>query len=163
MRLFAVYHLFEEFIARGARLLEPLFTLSVRAWVGWVFIKSGWLKFSSYENTLYLFQEEYHVPLIPPEVAAVVGTAGELGFGALVLAGLAGRLGPLGLSAVNLMAVVSYSHVLFADGFEAALGQHVLWGFMLLVLVVHGPGRWSLDGLFARWRPALYTGSMRLV
>jgi len=46
------------------------------------------------------------------------------------------------------MAVVSYAHVLLSEGFEAALGQHYLWGTLLLVLIVFGPGRWSLDA----WR-----------
>jgi uncharacterized membrane protein YphA (DoxX/SURF4 family) len=40
--------------------------------------------------------------------------------------------------------------VLLTEGFEAALGQHYLWGFMLLVLVVFGPGRWALDSTGAR-------------
>jgi putative oxidoreductase len=56
----------------------------------------------------------------------------------------------VGLFAVNIVAVVSYSHVLLTEGFEAALGQHYLWGFMLLVLVVFGPGRWALDSTGAR-------------
>ena len=162
MNPIALYQRLDNLAAHCARMLEPLFALGVRAWVGWVFIKSGWLKFTSFENTLYLFREEYHVPVLPPDVAAVVGTAGELGFGALVLAGVAGRFSALGLSAVNLMAVISYSHVLFADGFEAALGQHVLWGFMLLVLIVYGPGRWSLDNLLAHWMAASRQVSMHL-
>jgi uncharacterized membrane protein YphA (DoxX/SURF4 family) len=36
------------------------------------------------------------------------------------------------------------------DGFEAALGQHYLWGFMLLTLAIFGPGKWSLDWLKRR-------------
>jgi len=51
---------------------------------------------------------------------------------------------------VNVIAVVSYAHVLLTEGFEAALGQHYLWGFMLLVLAVMGPGRWSADALLDR-------------
>jgi uncharacterized membrane protein YphA (DoxX/SURF4 family) len=45
--------------------------------------------------------------------------------------------------------------VLLTDGFEAALGQHYLWGFMLLVLVVFGPGRWAVDSLGSSASPAL--------
>ncbi len=134
---------------------EPLFALGVRLWVGLVFVKSGWLKLTSFENTLYLFSEEYRVPLLPPEWAAVAGTGGELLFGALVMTGLAGRLSAIGLSAVNAMAVFSYAHVLFAEGFEAALGQHYLWGLMLMMVIVYGPGSWSMDGLLARWSPRL--------
>jgi uncharacterized membrane protein YphA (DoxX/SURF4 family) len=56
------------------------------------------------------------------------------------------------------MAVISYRQVLLAEGSEAALGQHILWGFMLLILAVFGPGRFALDGwlegrLAARCRP----------
>jgi putative oxidoreductase len=87
------------------------------------------------------------------ETAAVLGTAGELAFPALLIVGLAGRLSALGLSAVNALAVVSYAHVLLKPGFEAALGQHYLWGMMLAVLVIMGPGRLSLDGWLQRRHP----------
>jgi uncharacterized membrane protein YphA (DoxX/SURF4 family) len=85
-----------------------------------------------------------------PAVAAVAGTTGELVFPLLLFVGLASRLSALGLFAVNVMAVVSYTHVLLTEGFEAALAQHYLWGFALLVLVVFGPGKLSLDYLGAR-------------
>jgi putative oxidoreductase len=127
--------------------LESLLLLGVRFWVGWEFFKSGWLKITSWDNTRFLFQQEYHVPLLPSGLAAVVGTAGELAFPVLLFAGLASRLGALGLSAVNVMAVVSYAHVLLTEGFEAALGQHYLWGFALVVIAVFGPGKLSLDHL----------------
>jgi putative oxidoreductase len=140
-------------VARLLGLLDPLFALSIRLWVGWVFVKSGWLKLTTFESTIFLFTEEYRVPLLAPKLAAVMATGGELVLGALVMAGLAGRLSAIGLSAVNVMAVVSYAHVLYSEGFEAALGQHYLWGFMLAVLIVHGPGSWSLDGLLARFAP----------
>lgn len=117
-----------------------------RIYVSWVFLKSGWLKLSDWESTKFLFREEYRVPLLPPDAAAVAGAAGEIVFPVLLIAGLCGRLSALGLQAVNVLAVISYAHVLLQDGFEAAIGQHYLWGFMLAVLVVHGPGAWSLDG-----------------
>jgi putative oxidoreductase len=129
---------------------ESLFLLGLRLWVSWEFLKSGWLKVTSWQNTVFLFHNEYQVPLLPPTAAAVAGTAGELVFPALLVVGLAGRLSALGLSAVNVMAVVSYAHVLLSEGFEAALGQHYLWGLGLLVLAVFGPGRASLDHLLMR-------------
>lgn len=129
-----------------AQLAAP-FALATRLYVSWQFLKSGYLKISSWDVTLDLFRTEYHVPVLPPELAAVVGTAGELFFPVLVVLGLFGRLGALGLFAVNAMAVISYSHVLFSEGFEAAIGQHYLWGFMLAMLAIHGPGRWSVDRL----------------
>lgn len=144
----------QSFAATVARFAEAPFALATRIYVAQVFLKSGWLKLTAWSSTLDLFRDEYHVPLLPPELAAVVGTAGELGFGALVLLGLAGRWSALGLFAVNAMAVISYRDVLLSEGFEAALGQHVLWGFMLAALAVYGPGSWSLDGLLGRRRAA---------
>ena len=125
--------------------LQPLLLLGARCYVGWQFTKSGWLKYSSWETTLGLFRDEYHVPLLPPDVAAVLGTSGELGFPVLLYLGLFGRLGALGTFLVNAMAVISYRQVLLAEGFEAALGDHILWGFMLLILVAFGTGRYSMD------------------
>jgi len=150
MNVLALHNQVTELSARVLRPLEPLLALGTRGYVGWQFVKSGWLKLASWDGTLYLFREEYRVPLLPPEIAAVSGTTSELLFGALVMLGLAGRLSAAGLFAVNVIAVVSYSHVLFADGFEAAFAQHVLWGFMLAMLVIHGPGRWSIAGLVDR-------------
>ncbi len=132
-------------LARGLDRLQPLFALGVRLWVSWQFLKSGWLKTQAWDMTLFLFQEEYRVPLLSPTAAAWAGTAAELLFPILLGLGLLGRLGALGLSAVNLLAVVAYAHVLLEAGFEAAVAQHVLWGGMLLYLVVHGNGPLVLD------------------
>jgi putative oxidoreductase len=145
-------------LGRLLALLQPPFLLATRLYVGWQFWKSGWLKITAWDQTLDLFRHEYQVPLLPPDLAAVAGTAGELFFPALLFAGLFGRVGALGAFAVNAMAVVSYRQVLLSEGFEAALGQHILWGLMLLVLAVFGPGRIAVDSwlegrLAARCRP----------
>jgi putative oxidoreductase len=133
--------------------LQPLVLLAARVYVTDVFWKSGWLKLTAWPSTLDLFREEYHVPLLPPEMAAVAGTFGELFFPALLVLGLFGRIGALGTFFVNAMAVISYSNVLLADGYEAALGNHILWGSLLLGLIVFGPGKISLDAwLVARLR-----------
>jgi putative oxidoreductase len=138
-----------EAAARVATWLESPLLLAIRWYVAWQFLKSGWLKISNWESTLYLFQDEYHVPLLPPALAAVAGTAGELVFPTLLVVGLLSRYAAVGLSAVNVLAVISYAHVLLSEGFEAALGQHYLWGALLLVVAVFGPGRWSIDALLA--------------
>jgi putative oxidoreductase len=134
-------------LGRALDHLRSLLLLGTRLWVGWQFLKSGWLKLTSWDVTLELFRSEYQVPLLPPGLAAILGTVGELLFPILLVVGLFSRLGALGLSAVNALAVVSYWHVLGNDGFEAALAQHVLWAFMLAVVAIFGGGAISLDRL----------------
>jgi len=136
--------------AMAARLLDPLqslFALGARLYVSWQFLKSGYLKVTSWDSTLYLFENEYHTPVLSPHAAAVAGAFGELFFPALLVLGLLGRLSAIGLFAVNAMAVISYSRVLLAEGSEAALGQHILWGTLILFLIIYGPGKLSVDHL----------------
>lgn len=137
-------------LGRALDPLQSLFALGTRWYVSWQFLKSGWLKVSDWPETLDLFRTEYHVPLLPPVAAAVSGAFGELCFSALLVLGIGGRVGPLGLFAVNLMAVISYRQVLLAEGYEAALAQHVLWGFMLAMLAVYGLGVFSVDHLLLK-------------
>lgn len=139
-----------DIAAAVAAPLQTPFLLGLRVYVSWQFLKSGWLKLQDWESTLYLFEEEYRVPLLSPAAAALLGTAGEIVFPLLLMAGFAGRYAALGLSAVNVLAVVSYAHVLLSPGFEAAVGQHWLWSLMLLCLLLFGPGAVSIDGLIAR-------------
>jgi putative oxidoreductase len=141
--------------AWAARLLNPLqslFALGARLYVSWQFLKSGYLKVTSWDSTLYLFENEYHTPVLSPHAAAVAGAFGELFFPTLLVLGLVGRLSAIGLFAVNAMAVISYAHVLLAEGSEAALGQHILWGTLLVFLMIYGPGKFSLDYLLNRSR-----------
>ena len=58
-----------------------------------------------------------------------------------------GRLGALGLSIVNVVAVISLGEIA-----PAALQLHILWGALLAGVVVYGPGRWSVDHALARGR-----------
>jgi putative oxidoreductase len=142
-----------------ALLAAPL-QLATRLYVSWQFLKSGWLKVTSWDSTIALFTDEYRVPLLAPLPAAIVGTFGELFFPVLIVLGLFGRVGAAGLFAVNAMAVISYAHVLLAEGSEAALGQHVLWGFMLLTLMAFGPGRFSTDAWWSTHRAATMTAPL---
>jgi len=66
------------------------------------------------------------------------------------------------------MAVISYWHVLGSEGFEAALGQHILWGYMIVVLAMCGGGSISLDNLLERrsaqrCRPMMRTAAMSAI
>ena len=125
--------------------LQPLAQLAARLFVAQAFFMSGLTKLRDWDTTLALFADEYHVPLLSPEVAAVLGTAGEIGLPVLLALGLAGRFAAAGLSAVNVVAVLSLAEIA-----PAALGQHQLWGALLAGLLLWGPGRWSIDALMVK-------------
>lgn len=142
-----------EWHASLGRLLDKLQWLALfaaRIYVTKIFWASGWLKLTNWDSTLGLFETEYHVPVLPPYAAAVAGTFGELFFPALLVLGLYGRIGAIGTFVVNAMAVISYSNVLLAEGSEAALGNHILWGTLLAGLIVFGPGKLSVDAWLDR-------------
>ena len=107
-----------------------------------MFFASGLTKLRDWDSTLFLFEEEYSVPFIPFELAAYLGTAGELILPILLILGLASRFGALGLTVVNIVAVVSLTEIA-----PAALYSHVIWGLLLLQVVLFGAGKLSLDQL----------------
>ncbi len=151
MNFLSVLYSPERTAARVLDRLQSLLALAARWYVGWQFFSAGWLKLHSWDGTLYLFENEYHTPILPPHVAAVAGTFGELFFPTLIAIGFLSRLGSLGLFAVNAMAVVSYADVLLADGWSGALvAPHILWGAILVYLCVNGPGRYALDDWIGR-------------
>jgi len=128
-----------------------LASLALRVYIGWQFFKSGLTKIQDWSTTLALFQDEYKVPLLSPELAAWAGTAGELVLPLLLFAGLATRPAALALFCVNAMAVLSYPQ-LFGFDCPAAVNDHFYWGAGLLLVVAFGPGRFALDSMLARWR-----------
>lgn len=131
--------------------LQPLALLAARLYVAKVFFLSGLTKLRDWDITVALFVEEYHVPLLPPELAAVLGTAGELVLPVLLVLGLASRFAAFGLFFVNAVAVISLPMVT-----DAALQQHVFWGSLLFGLLLWGAGRWSLDHWWVRrWWPVM--------
>lgn len=129
--------------------LQPLLLLAARLYVSQIFFRAGVLKIADWSSTLALFHDTYKVPLLPPDLAAYAGAAGELVFPVLIVLGLAGRFSAAGLFVVNVMAVASYLDLF---GFEcpAGINSHYYWGSMLLALVVFGPGKISLDEFLLR-------------
>jgi putative oxidoreductase len=138
-------------LQHGAHVLD----LAIRLYVANVFFRSGLLKIGNWDGTLYLFENEYKVPLLPPETAAWLGTFTELFFPPLLALGLAARFAALWLSAFNIVAVIAFWHVLSQN--QAALNSHWYWGVLLAITLFHGPGKLSLDHWIWRRgaRPAL--------
>jgi putative oxidoreductase len=120
--------------------LQPIFALGLRLYVARVFMTSGMIKLGNWAGTLGLFQNEYHVPLLPPNVAAVLGTAAEVGLSVFLALGLGTRAAAFALFVFNIVAATSYP-----DLSPAGLKDHILWGTMLLVTLFYGPGKIAVD------------------
>ncbi|MDA8382599.1 MAG: DoxX family protein [Betaproteobacteria bacterium] len=126
--------------------------LAARLYVADVFFASGLESLRRWGATVWLYQNMFQVPLLPPDVAAVAGTAGELLLPPLVAFGLFGRFGALGLFVVNLVAFFSYLHTLPAPSLTPAAMFHAIWGILIALVALWGPGRWSVDGWWAAQR-----------
>jgi putative oxidoreductase len=132
----------------GLDALQPLAALAARLYVAQAFFLSGLTKLRDWDTTLALFTDEYKVPWLSPAWAAALGTAGELALPLLLTAGLATRFAALGLSVVNVVAVIALGEIA-----APALQQHLFWGALLFGVAVYGPSRWSVDHALARWVP----------
>jgi len=128
------------------RIPQSLISLVARVAVANVFWTSGQTKVDGFfqisDNTFYLFQEEYRVPLLPPDLAAYLSTIAEHVFPILLLIGLASRLSALAL--LGMTAVIQI--FVYPSGWP----EHILWATALLVIIARGPGSLSLDHLI--WR-----------
>jgi len=132
-------------VVRVLEWLQPVFVLAVRLYVASVFFKSGLTKIASMDSTILLFTHEYQVPLLSPEVAAYLGTGAELILPVLLALGLGGRLAAAALFAFNIVAVISYPELN-----EVGVMQHQYWGVLLLIPLLYGPGKLSIDYLIRR-------------
>lgn len=126
----------------ATRIPEDLVDLMLRVFPALVFWQSGQTKVEGLrikDSTWFLFEQEYALPLIPSDMAAVMATVAEHLLPVLLILGLLTRLSALGL--LTMTAVIQ----LFV--YPDAWITHGLWMAALLALVAYGPGRWSADHL----------------
>lgn len=136
-----------SFVQATERIPHALLALFLRVVIAQVFWASGRTKVDGVltirDSTFALFAEEYRVPLLPSDIAAVMATIGEHVFPILLVIGLATRLSALALIGMTLVIQ------LFVYP-EAWWGVHSLWLALLLTILARGPGAISLDALLAR-------------
>ena len=117
---------------------HDLLALGARAALAGVFLQSGRTKveglLSVTDAAVSLFEDEYRLPLVPPDVAAHLAAYAEHAFPVLLV---------LGMTLVIQLFV-----------YPAAWPTHLSWATLLLYLVGRGGGRCTLDHLLAaRWAP----------
>ena len=93
-------------------------------------------------STVYLFHNEYQLPLLSPEVAAYAATVSEHLFPVLILLGFATRFSALALLGMTL----TIQFFVYPDAYPT----HGTWIAILLYLMARGPGTLSIDHLIAR-------------
>ena len=120
-----------------------MFDLVVRLFIANVFFKSGLTKIKDWDITVSLFADEYQVPVLPPEVAAALGTTFELSMPVLLVLGLGARLAALPL--FGMACVIQF--VLGAANPDYDNPMHFYWMFLLGMIAIKGPGPISLDYL----------------
>ncbi|MEO7159190.1 MAG: DoxX family protein [Polaromonas sp.] len=100
----------------------------------------GWPRLS--DNAVFLFREEYKLPLLPPEIGAAMAAFGEHFFPILLLLGLATRLSALALLGITMVIQL----FVYPDAYPT----HGVWAAVLLYIMAHGPGKLSIDAWIAR-------------
>jgi putative oxidoreductase len=138
-----VVPLFKGLIGLANRIPLSLVQLAARLSVAHVFWNSAQSKLASWPVTQQLFAMEYHVPLLPPDVAAPLATATEVAGSVLLTVGLLSRGAALAL--LGVVAVIQ----LFV--FPENWGEHALWASLLLLIVARGAGVLSLDWIVKRY------------
>ena len=129
--------------AQAARkvLTEDVLALVTRLGVAAIFFQSGRTKVDGLlhitDGTYSLFETEYHVPLLPPDVAAHVATYSEHLFSILLVLGLFTRLSAL--------AFLGMTAVIEIFVYPDAWPTHLSWAGLLLFLIARGGGKFSLD------------------
>ena len=133
-------HLTRRLNALGGWVPHDLIALAARVFPAVVFWQSARTKvegFSIRDQTYFLFENVYALPVIPPAWAAVIATIAEHVLPVLLILGLMSRISALGLLVMT--AVIQ----IFV--FPGAWVTHGLWAVALLVVLAQGPGRLSLD------------------
>ena len=126
--------------------LTPVLDLGLRIWMAHVFFTSGLQKIGDWGSTVFLFDFEYQVPLLPPEVAAFLATSFELVMPVLLVIGLMTRFAAVPLLGMAL--VIQFVLGVTNPAYDHL--AHYYWMILLVTIVLRGPGRISIDHYLAQ-------------
>jgi len=128
-------------VARFAgRIPDSLLLVAARIFPAAVFWQSGRTKMQGWtirDATFFLFENEYALPLLPPEIAAYLATTAEHVFPVLLVLGLGTRFAAAALLGMTLVIQIFV--------YPAAWVTHGLWATCFLLLIARGGGTLSLD------------------
>ena len=120
---------------------HDLLALTARVAIATIFLQSGRTKVDGVlhvtDSAVYLFSEEYKLPLLSPELAAHLAAYAEHFFPLLLVLGLCTRLSALALLGMTLVIEI----FVYPDAWPT----HLSWAAILLYLIGRGGGRVSID------------------
>lgn len=145
MKINNIIQTYDKYINAFKKFAEPIFALALRVYIFNDMFRSGWLKFldlinGAWSNQVYLFANEFKVPIINPSVAAFLSMINEVGIASLLLVGLFTRFSALALLGMAIVIELTYIHHL----------QHIVWITMLTYLLIYGGGHISVDKLLRK-------------
>ena len=134
---FALARAIERSIGALQRVPYSVLAIPLRLAVATVFWNSGMTKLANWDATLQLFEDDYKVPLLAPDIAAHIAAGIELSTPVLLVLGLLTR--PVALVLLGMTTVIE----VFV--YPQAWPTHIQWAAMLLVLLCRGAGGISVD------------------
>jgi putative oxidoreductase len=142
----AVAGLVERLFALFGAIPHSLIALIARFSIAAVFWQSGRTKVDGFmlnDTAVYLFENEYKLPLVDPTLAAYGAAVSEHLFPVLLALGLGSRFAALALLGMTLVIEI----FVYPDAWPT----HGTWAACLLIVVACGPGLVSIDHLIVRW------------
>jgi putative oxidoreductase len=133
-----ILHRLETLAARV--IPDDLILLCARLFPAAVFWLSGRTKMDGFDVSdaaVFLFEHEYALPLLDPELAARMAAFAEHLFPVMLVLGLGTRLAALALLGMTL--------VIQLFVYPGAWVTHGLWATCFLLLIARGGGRFALD------------------
>jgi putative oxidoreductase len=127
--------------ATARRFPLSLLEFGMRLAVGATFFRSGMNKYQSFDSAIALFRDEYRLPLLPPEIAAYMGTTVELAAPVLLVLGIFARLG----AAALLVMTLTIQFLVYPGNWP----EHLMWASILAYVLSRGAGALSIDRLVA--------------
>ncbi len=142
----SIINLYDSLSDTCKSLITPIVSLAARIYVGMEFFRSGLLKledfrFFEFEETLEMFETDWAIPYVSPEIAAPLATLGELVLPIMLIAGIFTRLGALGLFAMALTIEIFV---------YPGTAQHYYWMLILGFLAANGGQTFSVDNLLLK-------------
>jgi putative oxidoreductase len=140
MKLKSIYWKASDLFDGADFWLSPFWFFYVRYWLADVFLRSGLVSVSDWQNNVNLFKYEFKVPIVSPEFAAFTSTAVELICPVMLVLGLGTRLGALAIFFTALVIELTYIHHL----------DHILWMMASSLLVLKGAEKISVDYVLSK-------------